>query len=78
VHAGWLNRKTVLLTCGLGGMFHEVVLREGPERPFVLLALLTMMGLASFLKVDELLSKGVQINLGKPQSDKETANGGVS
>ena len=66
--AAWkLTKSKICLAAGLGGLFHEVVIRDGGERPWILLACLTLCGVASFLRLDDLLaSRGVTIALNKP------------
>lgn len=45
-------RDTVLFIAGLGGFVHEL-LAHGPERPYILLVCVSMMGLPAFLRFDE-------------------------
>ncbi len=48
---GW--RDTVLFVSGIGLIFYEAILREGPERPTLLILYAGMVGLPAFLKSDE-------------------------
>lgn len=45
-------RDKLLFLGGLGGVFHETVLRAGAERPTLLILFAAMMGLPAFLKTD--------------------------
>jgi hypothetical protein len=66
-----LTRSRLAFVLGSGILFHEVVLREGGDRPYVLLAALSLCGVASFLKLDEIL-KGAGITIVRGR-DKELA-----
>lgn len=46
-------RDATLFLTGLGLTIHEVVVREGVERPTVLILLAGMMGLPAFIRRDE-------------------------
>lgn len=57
---------------GLGALIlgHEVIIHEGGERPYILLAALSLCGVASFLKLDEVLKNaGIRISVSKPDTD---------
>ena len=47
-----VTRDTVLFTAGLGLIINEAVLREGPERPALLLMFAAMVGLPAVLNAD--------------------------
>ena len=49
--AGW--RDATLFLTGLGLLIHELVIRQGPERPTVLLLLAGILGVPAFLRADE-------------------------
>lgn len=49
--SGW--RDVTLFVTGLGLIVHEAVLREGPERPTLLVLYAGMVGLPAFLRRDE-------------------------
>ena len=57
---GW--RDATLFLTGLALAVNELVIRQGPERPTVLLLIAGMMGLPAFLKADERHN-------GKPRED---------
>lgn len=46
-------RDATLFLTGLGLTIHELVIREGTERPTVLILLAGMMGLPAFIRRDE-------------------------
>ena len=48
-----LVRDILLFFGGMGGVFHETVIRTAAERPTLLLVFATMMGLPAFLRHDE-------------------------
>ena len=60
---GW--RDATLFLTGLGLAVNELVFRQGPERPTVLLLIAGMMGLPAFLKADE-------HHNGKPREDAKS------
>lgn len=64
-----LTRSRLAFLLGSGILFHEVVLREGGDRPYILLAALALCGVASFLKLDEIL-RNAGINISMSKSDK--------
>lgn len=70
------------LAFGLGALTlaHEVVIRQGPERPWILLAALTLCGVASFVKADELLKGLAEVLQRPPTPDepKELEHGGTA
>ncbi len=45
-------RDILLFTGGLAGVLHETVLRDGPERPTLLILFAAMLGLPAFLAGD--------------------------
>ena len=49
--SGW--RDVILFLTGLGLIVNEAVLREGPERPTLLVLYAGMVGLPAFLRRDE-------------------------
>lgn len=49
--SGW--RDVTLFLTGIGLIVHEAVLREGPERPTLLVLYAGMVGLPVFLRGDE-------------------------
>lgn len=49
--SGW--RDVILFLTGLGLIVYEAVLREGPERPTLLVLYAGMVGLPAFLRRDE-------------------------
>lgn len=49
-------RDAILFLGGFGGFVHEL-LAHGPERPYILLVCVSMMGLPAFLRYDERGSK---------------------
>lgn len=55
--AAWsLIRAIILLVAGLLGTFHETVIAKTP-RPYLLLLFASMMGLASFARLDDIIAK---------------------
>ena len=49
----WPSLRDILLfTGGLAGVLHETVLRDGPERPTLLILFAAMLGLPAFLAGD--------------------------
>lgn len=49
----WPRLHDILLfTGGLAGVLHETVLRDGPERPTLLILFAAMLGLPAFLAGD--------------------------
>lgn len=46
-------RDSILFLTGIALIVNEVVIRDGPERPTVLLLLAGMVGLPAFLRADE-------------------------
>jgi hypothetical protein len=56
---------------GLGALIlaHEVAIRQGPERPWILLAAMTLCGFASFVKADQLL-RNVLESIGRSSDDQ--------
>lgn len=47
---------------------HEVVIHKGGERPYILLAALALCGVASFLKLDDILKNaGIRIQVGNKE-----------
>lgn len=70
-----LTRSRLAFILGSGILFHEVVIREGGDRPYILLAALSLCGVASFLKLDEILKgAGISINVGgRKKQDREEA-----
>ena len=49
--SGW--RNGTLFVVGLLLIIHEAIIREGPERPALLILYAGMVGLPAFLKADE-------------------------
>lgn len=71
-----LTRSRLAFVLGSGILFHEVVIREGGDRPYVLLAALSLCGVASFLKLDEILKgAGITIVRGRPPPKELQAGG---
>lgn len=55
---------------------HEVVIHKGGERPYILLAALALCGVASFLKLDDILKNaGIKISVGPGDEAKKTNTG---
>jgi hypothetical protein len=50
--AAGVGRDTVLFTVGLGLIIHEAVLRDGPERPGLLLLYAGMVGLPAIVRAE--------------------------
>lgn len=75
--AGWaLTRSKILLGAGLLGVTHETVISENP-RPYLLLLFASMCGLASFLKLDDLLaSRRFRITLDESEPENSTGRNG--
>lgn len=46
------TRGRAIFLVGLGGMINEVFIRSGSERPSILAALMGMIGLPAFVKLD--------------------------
>lgn len=78
---GWkLTRSKMAFGLGAAILAHEVAIRQGPERPWILLAAMTLCGFASFVKADELLKNLLQsISQGSDDDQaKELDRGGAS
>lgn len=74
-----LTRSRLAFVLGSGILFHEVVIRDGGDRPYILLAALTLCGVASFLKLDEILrNAGISINVAKKDKNKSPEEGEVT
>lgn len=51
-------------------LWHEVVIHQGGDRPYILLAAVTLMGSAAFGKADQILKNlGVSVTIGQPKED---------
>lgn len=74
--AAWMvTRSKILLAAGLLGVAHETLLRDD-ARPYLLLLFASMMGLASFLKLDDLLtSRRFQVTLDQAEDTPTGRNG---
>lgn len=46
-------RDTTLFLSGIILIFYEAIIRSGPERPYLLILYAGMIGLPTFLRVDE-------------------------
>ena len=74
--AGWaVTRSKILLAAGLLGVAHETLLRDA-DRPYLLLLFASMMGLASFLKLDDLLtSRRFRVSIDAAEDTNAGRNG---
>jgi hypothetical protein len=73
-----LTRSRLAFALGSGILIHEVAIREGGDRPYILLAALSLCGFASFLKLDEILrNAGISINVAKRDKNKSLEEGEV-
>lgn len=52
-----ISRDTILFATGLGLTVHEAVIRDGPERPTLLVLFAAMMGLPFILRADEMIRR---------------------
>lgn len=78
--AAWkLTKSKLSFALGSVILLYEVMVRQGSTRPYVLLAGLTLCGVASFLHLDDLLtSRGVSITLNRDEQQQREPlpNGG--
>ena len=51
-------------------LWHEVAVHTGGDRPYILLAALTLMGSAAFARADQLLRNlGISVTIGQPKEE---------
>ena len=72
-----LTRSRLAFALGSGILIHEVAIREGGDRPYILLAALALCGVASFLKLDEILKgSGISIKVDRKEPEKASEEQG--